>query len=372
MSRQRLRDLNIAIGNLPTGPHNAITDVPGVLVGHTTLIYDEPRIARTGVTVIVPRHGDLYRNQCYGAFHSLNGNGEMTGVHWLAESGMIGSPLAITNTHQVGVVRDALVAHETNAHPDSFWLLPIVAETYDGWLNDINAFHLTKEHLFAALNSAQSGPVAEGSVGGGTGMICHGFKGGIGTSSRVVEIADSAYTVGVLVQANYGSREDLRIDGVPVGRLIDRKRTPAPRDPVAGEKEEKDGSIIIIVATDAPLLPFQCKRLAQRATIGLAQVGGYGHNSSGDIFLAFATGNELPSGTVDSADRRPKQPLPVQMLPNEWMDPLFHATADATAEAILNALCAAETMTGFQGRMVHALPLDELHEIWQKHKISIE
>ncbi|MCB0063641.1 MAG: P1 family peptidase [Caldilineaceae bacterium] len=372
MPRPRLRDLNITIGDLPTGPHNAITDVAGVLVGHATLIHDEPRVARTGVTVIMPRANDLYRNQCYGAFHSLNGNGEMTGVHWLAESGMIGSPLAITNTHQVGVVRDALVEHETNIHPDSFWLLPIVAETYDGWLNDINAFHLTKEHLFAALNNAQDGPVTEGCVGGGTGMICHGFKGGIGTSSRVVAIADTPYTVGVLVQANYGSREDLRLDGIPVGRLIDRAKTPAPRDPIPSAQQEKDGSIIVIVATDAPLLPFQCKRLAQRATIGLAQVGGYGHNSSGDIFLAFATGNPLPSGTVDPTERTPKQPLSIQMLPNELMDPLFHATADATAEAILNALCTAETMTGFQGRTVHALPVDELQEIWQKYQDPIQ
>ena len=359
MPRPRLRDLGITIGELLPGPQNAITDVSGILVGHTTLIYDDPRIARTGVTVVVPRDGDIYKNQCYAAYHSFNGNGELTGVHWLAEAGMLGTAVAITNTHQVGIVRDALVEHETRTHPESAWLLPVVAETYDGWLNDINAFHLTKEHLFAALADAKSGPVAEGCVGGGTGMICHGFKGGIGTSSRQVTIGGNGYTVGVLVQANYGGREDLRVDGIPMGRLIDRKRTPTPRD-----EPQKDGSIIIIVATDAPLLPFQCKRLAQRATVGLARVGGYGHNSSGDIFLAFATGNDL----------RPNNgaPLNVQMLPNEQIDPLFHATAEATEEAILNALCAAETMTGFQGHRVHALPVEEVREIWQQFYGSVQ
>ena len=349
----RLRDLGITIGDLPTGPNNAITDVPGVLVGHTTLSYDEPRIARTGVTVVTPRNGEVYKNQCYAAYHSFNGNGELTGVHWLAEAGMLGTAVAITNTHQVGIVRDALVEYETRTHPESSWLLPVVAETYDGWLNDINAFHLTKEHLFAALAAARSGPVDEGCVGGGTGMICHGFKGGIGTASRQVMIGDNGYTVGVLVQANYGAREDLRVDGIPVGRLIDRQRTPTPHD-----EPQKDGSIIIVVATDAPLLPFQCKRLAQRATVGLARVGGYGHNSSGDIFLAFATGNEL---LVDN-----NEPVNVRMLPNHQIDPLFHATAEATEEAILNALCAAETTVGFQGRTVYALPLAELQAIWQQ------
>jgi len=363
----RLRDLNITIGDLPPGPHNAITDVSEILVGHSTLNYNEPRVARTGVTVIMPRQGNVYQNQCYGAYHSFNGNGEMTGVHWLAESGMIGAPIAITNTHQVGVVRDALVEHETTTNPGRAWLLPIVAETYDGWLNDIDAFHLTKDHLFAALAAAQSGPVAEGNVGGGTGMICHGFKGGIGTSSRVVSIAGTPYTVGVLVQANYGNREDLRLDGIPIGRLIDRQKTPPPQDSIIGEKQEKDGSIIVIVATDAPLLPFQCKRLAQRATVGLAQVGGYGHNSSGDIFLAFATGNALPFGSTEKLPPHMEQPLPIQMVPNQLMDPLFHATAEATAEAILNALCAAETMIGHRGRKVYALPLAEVQEIWQRY-----
>lgn len=350
MPRQRLRDLGIPIGEFPPGPHNAITDVAGILVGHTTLIYDEPRVARTGVTVIVPREGDVYHDQCYGAYHSFNGNGEMTGIHWLAESGLIGAPLAITNTHQVGLVRDALVAYEIQKHPDSQWLLPIVAETYDGWLNDINAFHLTAADVFTALGNAQSGAVAEGNVGGGTGMICHQFKGGIGTASRLVETGSGRFTVGTLIQANYGARRHLRVNGVPVGRLIDTDKVPSPR-PV----QKTDGSIIVIVATDAPLLPIQCKRLAQRATVGLARVGGTGYNGSGDIFLAFATGNHVPLAAT--------APVAVAMLPNSRMDSLFDATAEAVEEAILNALCAAETMSGQQGRTAHALPLDLLQQI---------
>lgn len=350
MLRQRLRDLGITIGEFATGQYNAITDVSGVLVGHTTLIYDEPRVARTGVTVIVPRTKDVFNDQCYGAYHSFNGNGEMTGVHWLKEAGLIGAPLAITNTHQVGIVRDALVEYEIQQHPESQWLLPIVAETYDGWLNDINAFHVTKEHVFAALANAQSGPVAEGNVGGGTGMICHWFKGGIGTASRLVETLSGKFTVGTVVQANYGARRHLRVNGIPVGRLIDTDKVPFPR-----QTQKADGSIIVVVATDAPLLPHQCKRLAQRATVGLARVGGTGYNGSGDIFLAFATGNHIPLAA--------QAPVAVQMLPNSQMDPLFDATAEAVEEAILNALCAAETTTGFQGHTVHALPLDELQQI---------
>ncbi len=355
MSRQRLRDLGIKLGEFPPGPYNAITDVPGILVGHTTLIYDEPRMARTGVTVIAPRDGDIYRDQCYGAYHAFNGNGEMTGVHWLAESGLIGAPIALTNTHQVGLVRDALVAYETQKYADNQWLLPIVAETYDGWLNDINGFHLTQAHVFAALATAQGGPVAEGNVGGGTGMMCHWFKGGIGTASRQVTLASGAYTVGALVQANYGTRHHLRVDGVPVGQLIDTDKVPAPR-PI----HKADGSIIVVVATDAPLLPQQCKRLAQRATVGLARVGGTGYNGSGDIFLAFATGNHVPLHS--------ETPVPIHMLPNHQMDPLFDATAEAVEESILNALCAAETMTGFQGHTAYALPLNELQRIMHAYR----
>ncbi|MCS7070431.1 MAG: P1 family peptidase, partial [Anaerolinea sp.] len=220
MGRARLRDLGITIGMLPTGPHNAITDVPGVRVGHTTLIADEPRIARTGVTIIQPRPAAPWENPCFAGYFSFNGNGEMTGLPWIDESGLLTSPIGLTNTHQVGLVRDTLVRYEIEHGVGTGWVLPVVAETWDGWLNDINAFHLTGAHVLAALASASSGPVAEGNVGGGTGMICHEFKGGIGTASRVVVIFDQPYTVGVLVQANYGRRASLRIDGMPVGRLI--------------------------------------------------------------------------------------------------------------------------------------------------------
>ena len=363
MTRARLRDLGIAIGHMPTGAYNAITDVAGVWVGHTTLIYDEPRVARTGVTMIVPREGAVWKNKVFAGYHSFNGNGEMTGIPWLEESGMLGSAIGITNTHQVGVVRDALVEYEVDHHDHQRFYLPVVTETYDGWLNDIGAFHVTKEHAFAALAAAKSGPVAEGNVGGGTGMICHDFKGGIGTSSRIVTPTPSlprdekrvtgegvTYTVGVLVQANYGSRYLLRVNGVPVGRALDEAHTPSP-----WREQLKDGSIIAIIATDAPLIALQCKRLAQRATVGLARSGGIGSNSSGDLFLAFATGNDLPT----LAD----EPMPLQMLPHHHLTAFFEAVAEAVEESILNALCAAETMTGLHGRTAHAMPLDELQRV---------
>ena len=337
---------------MPTGPHNAITDVAGILVGHKTLIYDDPRVARTGVTVIVPREDRIREDFCYAGYHSFNGNGEMTGLLWLAESGMLGSPIAITNTHQVGVVRDALVEWAITRHNGKGFFLPVVAETYDGWLNDIGAFHVTKEDVFDALEDAKPGPVAEGNVGGGTGMICHDFKGGIGTSSRLVESKSGTYTVGALVQSNYGDRSHLRVRGYPVGLEFPHDIVPIPRD------KTNLSSIIVVVATDAPLLPFQCKRLAQRATVGLARVGGIGHNGSGDIFLAFATGNHLPAKSTE--------PIPVAQVPNHHMDPFFEATAEAVEEAILNALAMAETMVGFQGRTVHAIPLDALAQIAQR------
>jgi D-aminopeptidase len=347
----RLRDLGISIGKLPTGPHNAITDVPGVLVGHTTLIHDEPRVARTGVTMIVPRDGAIWGDHVFAAYHAFNGNGEMTGLPWIDESGMVGAPIGITNTHQVGVVRDAIVRHAVDhRYYDSFFL-PVVAETYDGLLNDIGAFHVTTEHAIAAIEGARGGPVPEGNVGGGTGMICHGFKGGIGTSSRVAETGSGPFTVGVLVQANYGGREDLRVDGVPVGRLITEAEVPS----AWGPPQPRSSSIIVIVATDAPLIPTQCKRLAQRATAGLARTGGLGGNSSGDIFLAFATGNHLPAS--------PAAPYELRMLPHEQIDPLFRGVVEATEEAILNALCAAETMTGHNGHHAPALPHDRLRAI---------
>lgn len=354
MTRARLRDLGITPGVLPPGPLNAITDVPGVLVGHTTLHYDEPRIARTGVTMIVPRDGAIWTDHVFGGVFSFNGYGEMTGLPWIEEAGLIGAPIALTNTHQVGLVRDALVEYATaHNYYDSF-LLPTVAETYDGWLNDINAFHVQREHVFAAIEAASGGPVAEGNVGGGTGMVCHEFKGGIGTASRVTTIGGTTYTTGALVQANYGGREQLRVAGLPVGRAIGAEQVALP-----WPRKAESGSIIVVIATDAPLLPVQCKRLARRATVGLARVGGVGYNGSGDIFLAFATGNALPAGSDEVRDLR--------MLPNQRMNPLIDATAEAVEEAILNALTAAETLTGYQGRTAHALPLDTLQQFWQQH-----
>ena len=355
MARTRLRDLDISIGTFPTGQHNAITDVPGVWVGHHTLIYDEPRIARTGVTVIVPREGAIYKDAAFAGFHSFNGCGEMTGLPWLEESGFLTSPVAITNTNQVGVVRDAIVEYGADEHGDFAFKLPVVAETYDGWLNDIDAFHLTKTHIYQALQSATTGPALEGNVGGGAGMICHEFKGGIGTASRLVDTPSGRYTLGALVQANYGDRAFLRVNGVPVGQEIGPEHTPTPwgEPPVTG-------SIIVILATDAPLLPVQCKRLARRATVGLARVGGVGHNGSGDIFLAFATGNHLPA--------QARTLLDLKMLPHQHLNPIFEAVAEAVEEAILNALTAAETMTGFRGHTAHALPLDELQRVMDKYR----
>lgn len=355
MNRKRLRDLGIRIGSLPTGAWNAITDVPGVRVGQTTIIADEPRIVRTGVTMIVPRDGDCWANNCFAGYHRFNGNGEMTGLMWIDEAGVLTTPIGITNTHQVGLVRDVLVEYG-RAQPEALrWLLPVVAETYDGVLSDIDAFALTREHVWKALESARSGPVDEGNVGGGTGMRCHQFKGGIGTSSRVVSIGNESYTVGALVQANYGSMEYLRVDGVPVGRELMARR--------ALERQTAQGSIIIVVATDAPLLPIQCRRLAQRATVGLANVGGHGDNTSGDLFIAFATGNNVPRGATE--------PISLRMVPNEQMDNLFHATIEAVEESILNALTAAETMQGCRAT-VEALPLDETVEIMRRYGRTVQ
>jgi len=350
----RLRDLGFTIGTSPTGALNAITDVAGVSVGHHTVVRDGPRVARTGVTIVNPRPSEQRFDLCYGGMHSFNGNGEMTGSHWLDESGLLGGPIGITNTHQVGLVRDVLVAAEVERDATSSWCLPIVGETYDGFLNDIDAFHLTAGDVRAAIDDADAHPdgaVAEGNVGGGTGMVCHEFKGGIGTSSRLVIIGDASYTIGVLVQANYGAREHLRLDGRHVGTSIDGNSVPLPTDPaVAGA-----GSIIVIMATDAPLLADQCKRLARRATVGLARAGGTGGNGSGDIFLAFSTANRVQMHS--------SAPFDVTSLPAGVMTPIFNAAAEAVEESIWNALCAAETMTGHLGRTVHAIPHDRLTEL---------
>ncbi len=378
--RARARDLGIRIGRLTPGPWNAITDVPGVKVGHTTLISgDGPLVVgrgpvRTGVTVILPHEGTLGTDPVFAGAHVLNGNGEMTGLLWIEESGLLTTPIAITNTHSVGVVHDAITAYDV-AHGGAGlrFSLPVAAETYDGFLSDIDGMHVRPEHVFAALDAAASGPVPEGCVGGGTGMICHGFKGGIGTASRALAPDDGGWIVGVLVQANYGTRALLRVDGVPVGREIPVDEVPAPGIPVPGAAPQgtpapgtppasSDGSIIIVLATNAPLLPTQCRRLAQRATIGLARTGGIGANSSGDIFLAFSTTNRGLH-----KPEAPASPLAVRMLPDEGMTVLFEAVAEATEEAILNALCAATTTSGIDGRMAHAIPLDRLREVMRRY-----
>ena len=354
MGRARLRDLGIKIGTLPTGEYNAITDVPGVRVGHSTLIYDEPRVARTGVTIIMPREEAIWDNQAFAGFHVLNGNGDFTGTHWIEESGLLTSPIGLTNTHHVGIVRDTLVEYEFEQRQAEAFALPAVAETYDGWLSDINGFHVKREHVFEAIANAKSGVVPEGCVGGGTGMICYDFKGGIGTSSRVFNTYSGRFTVGVLVQANHGDRALFRVDGVPVGQEIGYEHTPSGWD-----EPPESSSIIVILATDAPLIPTQCKRLAQRATIGLARTGCVGYNGSGDLFLAFATGNSIPL--------KQRKTIDIKTLPNTDMNVMFEAAAEAVEEAVLNVLTAAETTTGYKGRTAHELPLDELQRVMKKY-----
>jgi len=361
----RARDLGVRIGSGSPGPENAITDVAGVRVGHTTLVSGDGALVtgsgpvRTGVTVVVPCE-DVGRRLLFAGCHRLNGNGELTGLEWVRESGLLTSPIAITNTHSVGVVRDALVSADVRSRPagEVFWSLPVVGETWDGTLNDVNGMHVRPEHAWQALEGASSGAVAEGNVGGGTGMLCHEFKGGIGTSSRVVAQEHGSFTVGVLVQANYGRRPRLTVAGVPVGLEIPTDEVPAPGggDPPLKLVPPGAGSIIIVVATDAPLLPHQCNRLAQRAGLGVARVGGVGGHSSGDLFIAFATGN------ADSENPAPDGPLTsaVSMLSDRVIDPLFEAVVDSTEEAILNALVSAETMTGRDGITAYALPHDRL------------
>src|SRR5580700_5591157 len=335
-SKPRARDLGVPFDGIP-GPNNAITDVKGVEVGHTTLIFGSGKLVvgkgpvRTGVTAIHPR-GKASNDAVFAAWFTLNGNGEMTGTTWVEDSGFLNGPVMITNTHSVGVVRDAVIAwkvkHGTPDMEGYWWSLPVVAETWDGWLNDINGFHVKPEDAWHALDTAHSGPVEEGNVGGGTGMICNEFKGGIGTSSRVLDAKAGGYTIGVLVQCNYGRRDQLRIAGVPVGREIPGEDPYAlvPSDVV------ERGSIIVVVATDAPLLPHQLKRLARRVSLGLGRNGSIADNGSGDIFIAFSTANPAASDLGHTVDLR--------MVPNDSLDPIFGATVQATEEAVVNAMVA--------------------------------
>jgi D-aminopeptidase len=361
-SKPRLRDLGIILGEFQPGSLNAITDIPGVLVGQCTMIQDAPAVARTGVTAIFAR-ADINRDYAYAAYHSFNGIGEMTGIPFLEETGLLTSPILLTNTYQVGLAHEALTRYGAQKQGGFIDKLSIVAETYDGWLNDIQSFPLTEEHVVAALESASSGPVAEGNTGGGTGMIGYEFKGGTGTSSRCAEVLGNSYIIGALVQVNQGKRRHLMVSGVPVGRHISEEIIPTP-----WPSQPSSSSIIIVIGTDAPLLPHQCRRLAQRATIGLARTGGFGLATSGDIFLAFSTGvHPNPKSRPDTAP--PPDPktnlLRLDVLPDFTLDPLVIGAAEAVEESILNALVAAETMTGFEGHTAHALPHDLLVKAWK-------
>ena len=356
-TKPRARNLGIPFEGA-TGQFNAITDVKGVEVGYTTLISgDGKKAIRTGVTAILPQ-GKNFQGRLFAAWHTLNGNGEMTGTTWIEEAGGLGTPILITNTHSVGVVRDAVIEwsakRSSGGNYSGDLSLPVVTETYDGFLNDINGFHVKKEHAFQALDAAKSGAIAEGNVGGGTGMIAHSFKGGTGTASRVLEAKDGGYKVGVLVQANYGSRQLFSVAGVPVGKEI------TDLLPTTGKADQDTGSIIVVVATDAPLLPHQLKRLVKRVSLGIGLMGGRGGNSSGDIFIAFSTANAAEA----SKDGELAQ---ITMLPNEKINPLFVATTQATEEAIVNALIAAETMKGLNGNTVYALPHDRLKGILRRY-----
>lgn len=353
--RARLRELGVSIGILPTGPLNAITDVAGVGVGHVTLIADEPAVVRTGVTAIVPVLGRLWESSVFAGFDRYNGFGEVSGTHWIAETGLLASPIVLTSAFSIGVARDALLAMPMKHGIADRWHQPCTAETYDGLLNDGLGAPVGRHHVESAVAAARIGAVDEGAVGGGTGMMSFEFKSGIGTSSRQVMVAGRHSTVGVLVQSNFGNRGHLSVDGVPIGRELGYDVVDSPQRRDDGEPEESRGSIVIVVATDVPLIPSQLNRLARRAGIGLGRVGGFGNNRSGDFVLAFSTGNALPfrqGGRVDG----------LSMAGNEEMNPLFPAVAEATEEAIVNALTMADTMTGFRGVTVHALPLDRLLE----------
>jgi D-aminopeptidase len=363
-AKLRARDLGVPFDGTP-GALNAITDVAGVTVGYTTLISGEGKLqigkgpVRTGVTAVFPRGPKSMSDPVFAGWFTENGNGEMTGTTWVEESGFLEGPVMITNTHSVGLVRDAVIRWRVNhGQPDPagyWWSLPVVAETWDGWLNDINGFHVKTEDVFHAMDSASSGAVAEGNVGGGTGMVCNEFKGGTGTSSRKLEDKFGGYTVGVLVQCNYGRRPDLRVAGVPVGKEIPEDRAYAS----TSFSELDRGSIIVVVATDAPLAAHQLKRLARRVTLGLGRDGSISGNGSGDIFIAFSTANP-GAGFAE-------QVVDVKMLPNEKIEPLFAATVQATEEAVINAMVAAETMTGIENHKVIALPHDRLRAVLKKY-----
>ncbi|PYT79083.1 MAG: aminopeptidase [Acidobacteria bacterium] len=367
--KPRARDLGVPFDGTP-GPLNAITDVAGVAVGHTTLISGEGKLqigkgpVRTGVTAVLPRGKDSMMNPVFAGWWSVNGNGEMTGTTWVEESGFLEGPVMITNTHSVGVVRDAVIQWRVeHGEPDPtgyWWSLPVVAETWDGWLNDINGFHVKPEHAWHAIDTAHGGAVEEGNVGGGTGMICNGFKGGIGTSSRKAETKLGNYTVGVLLQCNYGSRKNLRIAGAPIGLEIPEDDAYAD----ASFAQEDRGSIIVVVATDAPLVAHQLKRLARRVSLGLGRNGSISGNGSGDIFLAFSTAN--------SGAAKPDSLAQLTMLPNDQMNPLFEATVETTEEAIINAMVAAETMTGIENHKVIALPHDKLRAVLKKYNRLVQ
>jgi D-aminopeptidase len=354
----RARDLGVPFEGTP-GPLNSITDVKGVEVGYRTLISGEGKLevgkgpVRTGVTAIFPR-GHASVDPVFAGWFTENGNGEMTGTTWVDESGFLYGPVMITNTHSVGVVRDAVIAwqlkHGTSLPLEDWWSLPVVAETWDGYLNDINGFHVTAADANAAMTDAHGGALAEGNVGGGTGMICFEWKGGTGTASRKLQPKDGGYTVGVLVQCNFGVHRLLRIAGTPVGYDIPGKSV----------WDSDTGSIIVVVATDAPLLPGQMKRIAKRVTLGLGRLGSISGDGSGDIFIAFSTANP-------GAGMEQHHPTPVQMLPNAQIDPLFEATVQATEEAVVNALVAAKTMTGADGHEVEELPHDKLREVLKKY-----
>lgn len=349
----RARDLGIPLEGTP-GPYNAITDVSNVEVGFATLIEGES--VRTGVTAIHPR-GKADHDPVFGGYFSFNGNGEMTGAAWVEEGGFVEGPICITNTHSVGLVRDTVIDWQIkNTAMLQKWSCPVVAETADGWLNDMYAFHVKPEHVWEALESAKHGPLSEGNVGGGTGMICYEFKGGTGTSSRKLPERFGGYTVGALVQANFGRRYQLTVAGVPVGQYLTEEAVFTK-----GENPfQEQGSLIVILATDAPLLPYQLKRVAKRATLGMARTGSLGGNYSGDIFLAFSTANPGVAYPGDGLGH-------AHILPNNHLDPAFGAAALATEEAILNALLAAETMTGKDDLRVPALPHEGLLEVLRQY-----